>query len=120
MRAHRARERERVAGGQADVADQREAVAELVGELAQVATLSRGRLHDVGPATLRRRGRRGRRPHVDELHLEQRRRRGHCLDHALALSEADLDRHAFAVRPLSWLHVRGDPLAVAEPQDRFT
>ncbi len=55
--AHRAREGERVTGGQADVADQRQPVAELVGELAEVATLARGRLENVGPSPLGLHGR---------------------------------------------------------------
>ena len=51
---HCARERVRVTGRQADVADQREPVAELVGQLVQVTTLACGRLEQVGAPAARR------------------------------------------------------------------
>ena len=72
VRAHRSGESERVTRREADVADHREAIAKIVGELVEVAALPRGCLEDVGAAALRlprRSCRRG--PHVDELHLEQ-------------------------------------------------
>src|SRR5437899_7119278 len=54
-------------------------------------------LEDVGAAALRLSRRRRRGPHVDELHLEQRRRRGDGRDQPLQLGEPDLERDAFAV-----------------------
>ena len=46
-------------------------------------------------------------------------RRGDRGDHALPLGQADLDREADAVGRLARVHVGGDPLAVAEAQDRL-
>ena len=53
VRSDCAREGERVAGRQADVADQRQAVAEIIRELGQVMTLPGRRLDDVGSAPVR-------------------------------------------------------------------
>ena len=118
--AHCTREGERVARGEADVADQGQAIAKVVGELAQVSPLPYRRLQDVGAAPLGRQGRRDWRPHVHELHLEQRGRCGDGRDHSLAFGEADLDRHAFTVRLLARVDVGGDPFPVAEAKDRFS
>src|SRR5207247_4201927 len=102
--AHRARERDRVAGREAGVADQRQAVAELVGELVEVAALARGRFQDVRAAPARRAGRRGRRargrgrPGGAERGGQQRGRDRDRRDDSLDLGQADLDRDAFAVR----------------------
>src|SRR5207247_1440405 len=57
VRAHRAREGDRVAGRQTDVADQREAVAKIVGELVEVPALPGGRLEEVRAPASRRAGR---------------------------------------------------------------
>ena len=122
--AHRAREGDRVAGREAGVADQRQAVAEVVGELVEVAALARGRFQDVRAAPARRAGRRRRargrdRPGVDELGVQQRGRDRDRRDDSLDLGQADLDRDAFAVRLQGGLDVGRDPLAVAEPHDRL-
>src|SRR5713101_2948561 len=116
--AHGPREGERVAGRQADVSDQRQAVPEITGELVEVATLPGRGFHDVAAAPVRRRGiGGGARPGVYELHLQERGRGGERGDDALALREADLDREARAVSTLARIHVGGDPLAVAESED---
>ena len=47
MGAHGAREGERVAGGEANIANQRKAVAEVVGQLVEVAALPGSRLDEV-------------------------------------------------------------------------
>ncbi len=117
VRAHRARERQRVTGGETDVTDQRQPVAKVVRKLAQVAPGPGGGLDDVGAPALRLGGGGRRRPHVDELHLEQRGGRSERRDHSLAFGEPDLDRHALAVRRLSRVDVGRDPFAVAEAKD---
>src|SRR6202162_233752 len=119
VRGHRTRERQRVAGGEADVADQRQPVAKVVRELAQVAPGPGGGFDDVRAAPLRLGGCGGRGPHVDELHFEQGRGRSERRDHTLAFGEPDLDRHALAVRRLSRVDVGCDPFAVAEAEDGF-
>ncbi len=124
VRAHGARERERVPGGQADIADQCQAVAEIVGELGEVAALARRGLEDVRPPPARRACRHRahgawRGPHLDVLGLQQRGRRGHGRDHTLQLGEPDLDREPFAVGLRVLLDVGGDPLTVAEAEDRL-
>ena len=119
VRAHRTRERERVACSQAHVADQREAVTEVVREPVEVTALAGRRFHDVAAAPVGNRHLRGGGPGVDKLHLQQRGICGHRGDHPLALGEADLDREPRAVGGLARFHVSGDPFAVAEPQDRF-
>ena len=120
MRAHRAREGERVACRESDVADHREPVAKIVGQLVEVAALPRRRFEDVGtPAQGLSRGRRRRRPHIDELHLEHGWRCGDGRNHPLQLGEADLDRDAVTVGLRALVDVGGDPLAVAKAKDRF-
>src|SRR5436305_103018 len=57
-------------------------------------------------------------PRVDELQLEERSRRGDRGNDPLALGQPDLDREPNAVVDLARFHVRRDPLAVAEAQDR--
>ncbi len=119
VRPDRARGRERVTGGQAGVADQREAVAEIVGQLVKVVAPSGRCLLDVAAPALRRR-RLGRAcPDVDELHLEEGSRGRDRGDHALLLAEPHLDRQADPVAGLARVHVRRDPFAVAEPEDRL-
>src|SRR5216683_822390 len=69
--AHRAREGERVARGQARVAHQGKPVAKVVREVLQVLSLPSRCLLDVGPTALRNGPFGERRPRVDELHLEE-------------------------------------------------
>ena len=119
---HRARERQRVACGEADVPDQREAVAEVIRELVQVASLACRGFEDVGapsPRSACRRNGSGCRPHLDVLRLEQRRKRRDRGDHPLQLGQPDLDRDAVAVRLRPLGDVSRDPFAVAEAQDGF-
>ena len=118
--AHRAREGERVARGEADVADEGEAVTKIVGELVEVAALARGGLEDVRPAPPRlaalRRGSGGG-PRVDELHLQQGGGSGHGGDDPLQLGEADLERETVTLRLHALVDVRRDPLTVAKTKD---
>ena len=118
VRADGLREGERVARRQAHVADQGQAVAEVVRQLVQVAALTGSRREDVGAPALGLAGRRARRgPHVDELHLEHRRGCCHRRDHTLNLSQADLDREAVAIRLLALVDIGRDPFAVLEAND---
>ena len=120
VRAHRAREGERVACGEACIPHEREPVAEVVSQLVQVLALPRRCLLDVGATALRSRSFWKGRPGVDELHLEQGTRRGDRGDHALPFGQPDLDRQPDPVVGLARVHISGDPLAVAETKDRLT
>ena len=84
----------------------------------QILALAGGRLLDVAAAALRRGGVGGRCPRVDKLQLQQSAGRRDRRNHALSLSEPDLDSDSDAIVDLAWIHVGGYPLAVAEAEDR--